>query len=154
MTVIQQGGWLWGTKVEKSTGVLANGATNLFTISTGRVMVTALAGRVTTAVGATVSTCKLTFDPTAAGSNFDLCTAVAIETDAVEQAYYIAGNVVTPGALLVGGTVGQANPIFAQPLMLSPGTILQTLSADPVGGVILWSVIYVALDAGATVVAA
>ncbi len=154
MTVMQSGGWLWGTKVEKSTGVLVTSTTNLFTIAGGRVVLTALAGRVTTAIGATVSTCKLSFDPTAAGTTFDICTAVAIESDAVEQAYYIAGNVATPGALLVAGTVGQANPVFDQPLMLSPGTIVQTLSADPVGGVILWSVIYVALDAGATVVAA
>lgn len=158
MSVMIQGSQLrdiaLGVKVDKSTGVVASGNFSLFTIAGGRVLLTSLVGRVTTLIGATVATAKLTYDPTAAGSNFDLCTAVSIETDAVEQAYYIAGSVASPGALLVAGTVGQANPVFAQPLMLSAGTILQTLSADPVGGVIAWSVTYIPFDTGASVVAA
>lgn len=145
---------LYGSKVDKATGVVANGVTSLFTIAGGRVVVTSLVGRVTTAIGATASNCKLTYNPTAAGTSFDLCTAVAIASDAVEQTYYIAGNVATPGALLVGGEVGQANGIFASPYILQAGVLEQNLSADPVGGAITWSLTYIPYDSGASIVAA
>ncbi|HEX2657851.1 MAG TPA: hypothetical protein VHU40_06250 [Polyangia bacterium] len=145
---------LLGTSVSKATGVVANGATTLFTIAGGRVVVTSLVGRVTTAIGSTGSNAKLVYNPTAAGTSFDLCTAVAIETDAVEQTYYIAGSVASPGALLVGGAVGQANGIFSSPYILQAGTIEQNLSADPVGGAITWTVTYIPYDNGATLVAA
>lgn len=158
MSVIIQGDQvrtiMLGSKVDKATGLLVNGTTTLFTITGGRILVTSLLGRVTTLIGSTVATCKLTYNPTAAGTSFDLCTAVSIETDAVEQTYYVAGNVGTPGALLVAGTVGQANPVLASPYSLQAGTIEQILSADPVGGQITWSLTYVPYDAGASVAAA
>jgi hypothetical protein len=144
----------FGQKVTKATGVVANGETPLFTISTGKVLVTGILGFVTVAIGSTISNAKLVFDPTATGSDFDLCTAVAITSDAVEQQYYIAGDVGTPGGLLVGGAVGQANPIFDRPLSLTPGQIHQNLSADPVGGEITWCLWYLPLDTGAAVAAA
>lgn len=144
----------FGTRVSKSTGVVANGETPLFTIATGKVLVTGLLGFVTVAIGATASNAKLVFDPTAAGTDFDLCTATAITSDAVEQQYTIAGTVESVGALLVAGAVGQCNPMFTDPLSLTPGQIHQNLSADPVGGEITWRLWYLPLDDGATVVAA
>lgn len=144
-----------GNVVHKATGTLANGVTSLFTITGGRVLVVGILGRVTTAVGATTSNAKLSYNPTAAGTTFDLCTAVDIASDAVEQAYYIAGNVGTPGALLVAGTVGQGNPVFSTGgYSLQAGVIEQNLSADPVGGAITWSVFWVPIDDGAALVAA
>ena len=143
-----------GNVVSKSTGVLANGTTNLFTIATGRVLVLGILGEVTTVIGSTASNAKLVYNPTAAGTSFDLCTAVAITSDAVKQSYHLAGNVGTVGALLVTGEVGQSNPIFALPLSLSPGVVEQNLSADPVGGVIQWLAWWVPIDDGATLVAA
>lgn len=145
---------LLGSLVSKGTGVVANGTTSLFAISGGRVVVTSLIGRVTVAIGSTASNCKLVYNPTAAGTSFDLCTAVAIETDAVEQTYYIAGSVASPGALLVGGAVGQANGVFSSPYILQAGAIEQNLSADPVGGQITWSLTYLPYDDGASVAAA
>lgn len=145
---------LLGQSVSKATGTVANGATTLFTIAGGRIVVTSLVGRVTTLIGSTASNAKLVYNPTAAGTSFDLCTAVAIETDAVEQTYYITGNVASTGALLVGGAVGQANPIFTNPYVLQAGTIEQNLSADPVGGAITWTVTYYPYDNGASLVAA
>ncbi len=158
MSVIIQGDQLrtvlLGTPVSKATGTVATGTTTLFNINSGRVIITSLIGRVTTAIGATVATCKLVYNPTAAGTSFDLCTAVSIETDAVEQTYYIAGDVGTPGALVVAGAVGQANPVFSKPLVLQAGTLEQVLSADPVGGAITWTVTYMPFDNGASVTAA
>jgi hypothetical protein len=144
----------YGPRVTKATGVLANGETSLFTIAGGKVLITGLLGTVTVAVGATASNAKLVFDPTAAGTDFDLCTATAITSDAVEQQYTIAGTVESVGALLVTGAVGQCNPFFTDPLSLTPGAIHQNLSADPVGGEITWYVWYLPIDVGATVVAA
>lgn len=158
MSVLLQGDQLrtilLGTAVSKATGTVANGITTLFTIAGGRVVITSLVGRVTTAIGATASNCKLTYNPTAAGTSFDLCTAVAIETDAVEQTYYVAGSVASGGALLVGGAVGQANGVFSSPYILQAGTLEQNLSADPVGGAITWTVTYYPYDNGASLVAA
>lgn len=144
----------YGQRVSKSTGVVANGETPLFTIAGGKVLVTGLLGFVTVAIGSTVSNCKLVFDPTAAGTDFDLCTAVAITSDAVEQQYTIAGTVESVGGLLVAGAVGQCNPFFTDPLSLTPGQIHQNLSADPVGGEITWRVWYLPMDDGASIVAA
>lgn len=158
MSVIIQGDQLrtilLGTLVSKATGVVANGTTGLFTIAGGRVVVTSLIGRVTVAIGSTASNCKLVYNPTAAGTSFDLCTAVAITSDAVEQTYTIAGDVETVGALLVAGAVGQGNGVFTKPYILQAGAIEQNLSADPVGGEITWTLTYVPYDNGATVVAA
>lgn len=146
-----------GNKVDKATGTVVTGTTTLFTIAGGRVVLTSLVGRVTTAIGATVATCKLTYNPTAAGTSFDLCTAVSIETDAVEQTYHLASTSsdAAPGALIVTGAVGQASPgLMTFPYILQAGTLEQILSADPVGGAITWSLTYFPYDNGASVVAA
>jgi hypothetical protein len=145
---------LYGSVVSKATGTVANGTTSLFTIAGGRVVVTSLIGRVTTAIGSTASNCKLVYNPTAAGTSFDLCTAVAITSDAVEQTYTVAGDVETVGALLVAGAVGQGNGVFSKPYILQAGVVEQNLSADPVGGAITWTCTYVPYDNGATLVAA
>ena len=144
----------YGQRIQKATGLLANGETPLFTIAGGKVLVTGILGFVTVVVGSTASNAKLVFDPTAAGTDFDLCTATAITSDAVEQQYTIAGDVETPGALLVAGAVGQCNPFFNKPLSLTPGQLHQNLSAAPVGGEITWRLWYFPIDDGASVVAA
>lgn len=144
---------LLGTKVDKSI-TAANGTVSLFTITGGRVLLTSLVGRVTTAIGATASNLKLVYNPTAAGTSFDMCTAVAVTSDAVEQTYTILGNTETVGALLVGGAVGQCNPVFEDGYLVQAGAIEANFSADPVGGVIAWSVTYIPYDLTAVVAAA
>lgn len=144
-----------GIRVDRATATLpADASTDeLFTVTGGRVLIIGLVGEVTTALQAQANAVKLSYDPTAAGTTFDLCTAVETNADAVGQMYYIAGDVATPGALLVGGAVGQANPVFAKPLMLSEGAILVDC-ADGGTGSVSWSLIYVPWDAGAEVAAA
>lgn len=145
-----------GIKVDKATGTVVTGTTTLFTIAGGRILLTSLVGRVTTAIGATVTTAKITYNPTAAGTSYDMCTAVAITSDAVEQTYTLAlaGVAGTPGALVVAGDVGLAQPIVTNPYLIQAGTLEQIFSADPVGGAITWSLTYVPYDNGASVVAA
>lgn len=143
-----------GIFVDRATaGLPASTSAALFTIAGGRALITSLVGRVTTAIQNQACSAKLIYDPSATGSNFDLCTAVDLANDAVEQTYYIAGDVGTPGALLVAGAVGQANPVFAKPLLLQAGSILLDTTATNTGSV-QWSLTYVPYDADATVVAA
>jgi hypothetical protein len=158
MTVLIQGSQLrallLGVRVSKGPVDTANGTTDLFTITGGRVVITSLLGKVTTAFGATPANAKIVYDPTAAGTSFDLCTAVAVASDAIGQTYTLAGDVETPGALLVAGEVGQANAVLTKPLALDNGTIELNLSADPGVGASLWTVTYIPLDDGAAVAAA
>ncbi len=144
-----------GVKVDRATGVLPQSATAaIFTIAGGRVLITSLVGEVTTVIAAgTTPEGKLIFNPTAAGTSFDLTTATSIASDAVGQQYYIAGSVATPGAVLVAGAVGQANPVFDQALLLSEGAIEFNMD-ESVTGAVQWSLTYVPYDDGATVVAA
>ena len=157
MSVLIQGSQLrallLGVRVYKAPVDTANGTTDLFTITGGRVVVTSLIGRVTTAFGATPSNGKLVYDPTAAGTSFDLCTAVSVASVAIGQTLTCAGNVETVGALLVAGAVGQVN-VFEKPLALAAGTIELNLSADPGVGASDWTLTYIPLDDGASVAAA
>ena len=143
-----------GIRVDRATDTLPQTATEaIFNITVGRVLVIGLVGKVTTAIAAgTTPDLKVIYNPTATGSSFDLCTAVSIASDAVGQTYYIAGDVGTPGALLVAGAVGQANPIFAKPLLLDLGDIEINMD-ESVTGSVSWSLIYVPWDADATVAA-
>jgi hypothetical protein len=60
----------------------------------------------------------------------------------------------SPGALIVAGTVGQAQPILRSPWLLQAGEIEANFSADPTGaGAISWTVTYVPYDDAATLVA-
>lgn len=145
---------LLGKKVDKSITTASGGTKSLFTVTGGRVLVTSLVGRVTVVIGATTSNLKLVYNPTAAGTSFDMCTAVDIASDAVEQTYYIAGSVASPGALLVGGAVGQANPVFEDGYLIQAGEIEANFSADPTGsGAITWSCTYVPYDDAAVLAA-
>lgn len=146
----------YGARVDKATGTVANGTTSLFAITGGRIVLTSLVGRVTTAIGATTSNAKLVYNPTAAGTSFDLCTAVDIASDAVEQTYHLAvtSQDAAVGALIVTGAVGQASGgILAFPYILQAGVIEQNLSADPVGGAITWSCSWMPYDDGAALAA-
>lgn len=144
-----------GVVVKKATATLPADASSatLFTVTGGRVILTLLLGKVTTALQAQANAVKLVYNPTAAGTSFDLCTAVETNADAVGQTYYIAGDVATPGALLVGGAVGQSNPVFDKPLCLDNGTI-EVNCADGGTGSVEWAIAYVPLDDGAVVTAA
>jgi hypothetical protein len=144
-----------GARSSKSITTLGGSTKTLFNVTGGRVLVTSLVGRVTTAIGATTSNLKLVYNPTAAGTSFDMCTAVDIASDAVEQTYYITGSVASTGALLVGGAVGQANPVFEDGYLIQAGAIEANFSADPTGaGAIEWTITWISYDDGATAAAA
>lgn len=140
-----------GQRVSRATEALADGETTLFTVAGGRALIVGLVGEVTTAV-TVANEAKLVFDPTATGADQDMCAVLDI------------GTTDSPvGSLLtISGTVGDAmridlligNPMLTNPLLVSEGEIHLNNAGTSVDGAIAWTVIYVPLDDGATVVAA
>jgi hypothetical protein len=125
-------------------------AQNIFTVSGGRILVVSLTGQVTTAIGSTATTLKVTNTPTA-GTATDIATATAITSKEVGTHISLP---VTPGsALVVGANAGAAVQVPGhQGWLIQPGTISVTTSASTTGG-ISYDLVYIPYDNGASVAA-
>jgi hypothetical protein len=123
----------------------ATATQTLFTIAGGNVLITSIVGQVTTATGATVTNLKLNASNTAAGTNVDLCSNVAVTSLAVGTLYSVP---VLGSAATVGVAVAQNNEI-----VLGSGAIRAITDATNTGAM-KWYVNYISLDPGAYVVAA
>lgn len=151
MSVIIQGEQLrtllYGTRVEKTTGTLAATTISLFTVATGKVLLTSIVGEVTTAI-TVANSYKLQHNPTT-GTTKDLCAATDIGTTDTPAGNLLGFQGLTGDSMLTGpGAV----PTIKQPIVLTPG-VVESVSAGT-DGVILWVVTWVPLDNGATLVAA
>lgn len=126
-------------------------AQNIFTISGGRILIVALTGQVTTAIGATVTTLKVTNTPTS-GTATDIATATAITSKEVGTLISLP---VAPGsALVVGANAGAAVQVAGhQGWLVEPGTLSVTTSASTTGA-ISYDLVYIPYDTGASVAAA
>ena len=156
MSVLIQGdqlrALLVGVRVSRATAALPQTAASaLFTIGTGRVLVTSIIGEVTTVIQTQADNTKLTFDPTDAGATQDLCAVLDITADAVGTCYSITGTPAT--AMQDALNFVSSNKMLAQPLLLKPGQILLDCAASNTGSV-KWALTYIPYDNGATVVAA
>ena len=142
---------VYGIQVNRATAAVPTSAADqaLFTIVGGRVIITSLIGEVTTVIGGTTPSMKLIANPTAAGASFDLVSAVAITADAVGNLYSLAA---TAGGALQVTESGTA--VFGVAMAVKVGTIDCNISAADATGSIKWSLTYVPLDNGASVVAA
>lgn len=152
MTSLIQGGQLaaiaLGARVESGPKTVPqNAAAPLFTVAGGKVAVMAIVGEVTTVIGGTTPAAKLVANPTV-GADVDIVTAVAITDDPVGNVYGVA---TVGGALSVLESVA---PLNQTPFVVKPGTIDLNVSAANATGAIKWSLFYVPLDDGASVVAA
>lgn len=149
MTTLIQGDQLrtvvLGNRVEKSTGTLAATTIPLFTIAGGLVAVTSLSGRVTTAV-TVANSYKLQHNPTL-GTTVDLCAATDIGTTDT-----VLGEILVVSGVKATGLVVGAAPRVVSAVVMDTGQI-ESVSAGT-DGVILWSLTYVPLDNGASIVAA
>jgi len=143
---------IMGTKVERATAALpATTTASLFTIATGRVLITSIVGEVTTVIQTQADATKLQFDPTDAGATQDLCATLDITADAVGTMYSITGTPAT--AMQDALNFVSSDKMLARPLLLKPGAILLNCAATNTGSV-KWSLTYVPLDTGASVSAA
>jgi len=164
MTAIIQGDQIrsiaLGVRVEK--GPVTNpqtASTALFTVAGGKVAITSLTGIVTTVQGATANSFNITYTPSG-GSAADLAAATVCTSDAAGTYYTITGVAVDLlSAQKVGGTeVPQVTfaptPAFVTgPLVVGAGALNLKASGNNTGAT-SWVLTYVALDNGASVVAA
>lgn len=153
MTVMQSGAGLrlnvLGTKVDRATAALPQGVqAALFTISGGRVLITQIIGEVTTIIQTQANNTKLVANPTV-GTDVDICAVLSITADEVGTLYGISG---LNSDALIGINAG-AVPMMARPVALAAGTLDLSCAASNTGA-IKWSLFYVPIDDGATVVAA
>lgn len=152
MSVILRGAGSLGQVVERATATLPQStAAALFTVSTGRVLVTSIIGEVTTVIQTQADATKLTFDPTDTGATEDLCATLDITADAVGTMYSIVGTPAT--ALQDSLNFVPSNKMLAQPVILKPGSVLLDCAASNTGSV-KWTLAYWPVDTGAAVVAA
>lgn len=142
---------LLGTKVDRTTAALPQTAqAAIFTVAGGRILVTGLVGEVTTVMGATATTLKVTSNPTT-GTDVDLTSATAVTSKEVGSQATLPAT--SGGALVVanGGAGGQL-PAH-NPYIVPIGTIDLVTSASDTGSM-KWSITYIPLDDGASVTAA
>ena len=133
--------------VERATAVLpASTQTPYFTVS-GRVLITQIVGEVTVVFDGTANDIKLIANPTV-GADVDLCVALTVTGDAEGSIYNITGTLTD--ALVVatsGAVISQASAV-----LVTAGTIdLHTTATDTTGST-KWTVHYIPLDEGSTVV--
>jgi hypothetical protein len=142
-----------GVKVTRAAADIFDGTqTALFTVATGKVMITSISIEVTTAaIDAGASNTKIVTNPTV-GTDADMCAVLDINGDENGTIYSITGE---PATAMTGGSGGGANAMIS-PWIVAEGTIDLSSAADvgtggALGYVELW---YIPLDAGATVTAA
>lgn len=137
----------------KSTGTLAATTVPLFTIAGGEVLITALWGKVTTAI-TVANSYKLQINPTT-GDTADLCTATDIGTNdsaAGSLLTFVDSATAIPPTLAAGKASASYNGRVLDMVPVSIGQI-ESVSAGT-DGVITWYVTWLPLVAGATLVAA
>jgi len=151
-----------GARVDKAAVTLpaAGGTVDLFTIAGGRVMLRSLVGQVTVQPGATGAVnAKLTHTPTTgAAAATDMCAVLDVKPDIVDTIYTITGGVGAAMADDAGEVVAVPSFDTTNKQILQPGTI--KIDVTDVGGIgdvvgaIKWTLHYIPIDDGATVVAA
>jgi hypothetical protein len=140
---------LKGLRVNRATAALPQtAAAAIFTIAGGRVIVTSIVGEVTTAIQNQANNTKLTANPTT-GTSVDMCAVLSIANDEVGCLYSITG---VPADAMIGTNAGLV-PDMAKSLILPVGTIDLDCAASNTGSV-KWTITYIPLDDGATIVAA
>ena len=141
---------LLGVKVVKSSATLpATTTQNIFTVSTGRVLITRLTGEVTTIVQAQACNLKVTSVPTT-GTAADLAANLDINAKEAGTLFLVEGD----GTALVGANAGAAmSAVGSNPIEVPEGTIRIETSATNTGAT-KWEIWYIPLDSGASIVSA
>lgn len=123
----------------------------IFTVGTGKVLVTGLVGEVVVATPATVNTLKVTGNPTS-GTDVDWTSATS--TASLEVGSIITLGVTSGGALVVKAAGGGNGLMPYVGYVAQVGTLDLVTSGSAATGTIKWVLTYVPLDTGASVSAA
>lgn len=146
-----------GIRVNKASAVLpASTVQTLFTVATGRVLVTMLIGEVTVVFDGTANSLSVEADPTV-GAAADLAAATVCTSDAAGTLYTVCGiQAALLGTQKEGGTevpthhlahVGVGGSGF----VLQPGIVTLRTTATDTTGSTKWTMCYVPIDDGASV---
>ena len=115
----------------------------------GRVKVTSIIGEVVTAnIGAVLNQTKLTATPTAGGAA-DICADLDTQSFVIGRLLGITG-IPTDAMVSLGGV----NPAQTVGVILKAGVLTLEADGNTVTGLVRWTLHYVPVDAGATVVPA
>lgn len=138
-----------GLHAAKTAAVLpATTTQNIFTVSGGRVLVTALVGEVTTICSATATNLKATSVPTV-GTAADVAANLAIANFEAGTILVVEGD----ATAIIGVSAGFAPALNALPFILPVGNLRIETSATNTGAT-KWDIWYVPLDIGAVIVSA
>lgn len=134
--------------------VPTNATQTVFTISAGRILITALYGLVTTIIGGTTPAAKYVATPTTGSAN-DMCTALTITGDEVGMMWALPSAV---GSALIGAAAAGKSGSVSGPggwcgQIVAPGTIGFNDSAADATGAVIHTLYYVPIDDAARVVA-
>jgi len=136
-----------GQRVDRATANITTGL-DLFTVAGGRVLVTQIVGEVTTIMETKTINFKLTSDPTTGTTN-DMCAN--LDLTAAEAGSLLSITGLATDAMIAGKSGSVSG--MARPMIVAIGAIEATVGATHTGS-IKWSLWYVPLDDGASVVAA
>jgi hypothetical protein len=141
----------YGLQVIRATSALpATTDLSIFTISTGRVIVTSLVGQVTTIIQAQANAIKIKSVPTT-GTTKDISGTLDI------NAFEVGALITLDGTALsttLSGTNAGAALMTRGPGILVPIGALKLNTAATNTGAIQWTMTYIPYDTGASVVAA
>jgi hypothetical protein len=150
-------GVFYGSQVTGGADTLpASTSGDIFTITGGRIIITSLIGKVTTAIQNQACTLSIGNKPSGGSAQAtSLCTATAITNLAVGT--FVALKLYATDSLLVSANPGVLSPselsaITGGTALVDAGTIDITTSATNTGA-ITWSLTFIPYDSGVTVVA-
>lgn len=140
-----------GEQVDAALAILPQTkAENLFTISGGRVLMTAIVGEVTTVIETAANKLKLTANPTV-GTARDIAAELDIGTTAWQEGDLLGITGINTDPLIPSVSAGSVEGMTV-PVILQEGTLDWECNASK-SGKIKWTMRYIALDEGAVVVA-
>ncbi len=141
-----------GIEVQRATANLPQSAqAALFTISGGRVLLLDFIGKLTAIAGGSV-TIRAVANPTV-GADVNLCVAVDINGDDVGTLYALSGVVTDGWGSSSSGVLTGAQSMGSAPMVIPIGTIDLLTNASRTGK-LQWTLHYLPLEAGASVVVA
>lgn len=142
---------VFGTKITRAAAVLPQSTTgHLFTVTGGRIIITAFMGKVTTAIQAQATTLQLVATPTS-GTAVNLNLVTGSDVNAKEIGASVSLDIPANKLLISNAGSNQIGPLT--PVVVSIGTIDLTTAASSTGQM-QWDLFYLPLDDGAAVAAA
>jgi hypothetical protein len=146
---IPQTNTIRATVVERAAANLPQTAQEaLFTITGGKVTLTRIVGEITTIIQTQANNTKLVYNPTV-GSDVDICAVTDITAGPVGGLLTITGT--ATDALVTGNNGNVAGQALWRDVM--PGTFDLNCAASNTGQ-IKWTIHYIPIDKGATIVSA